>query len=109
MLTHVLLQRYSIGQKATIESDLLVGLGRCTYPGRGAVVEAGVAAPAEALVRREPPRALPLEEEDALVQGVAVIVLRGHRRRGREQHCHSGCGRRHCLDTALRRRRRHCS
>jgi hypothetical protein len=67
-------------------------------------VEAGVAAPAEALVRREPPGALALEEQDALVQRVAVVVLRGRHRRRREQHCQKN-SRRHCPDTL---RNRYC-
>jgi hypothetical protein len=66
------------------------------YPRLGAVVDGRVLPPPEALVRWQPAGPLAFEEEDALVEGITVVV-RGQRcRRHREDHD------RHCL-----RRRRH--
>ena len=47
------------------------------YPGGGAVVQCGVAAPSEALIGGESPGALAFEEEDALAEGVVVVVAGG--------------------------------
>jgi hypothetical protein len=54
------------------------------HPGRRAVRHARVPAPRRALARREPPRALALEEEDGLGQGVTVVVRLGGGRPGEE-------------------------
>jgi len=54
-------------------------------PGRGAVRHAGVPAPRRALARREPPRALALEEEDGLGQRVTVVVPLGGRGEAEER------------------------
>ena len=51
--------------------------GNGSYAGGSAVVEAGVAAPAEALVGREPAGALAFEEDDAFAEGVVVVVAGG--------------------------------
>lgn len=55
-----------------------------TYSGCCSVVQCGVAAPSEALIGREFPGALAFEEENALAEGVAV-VLSGGGRAEREQ------------------------
>ena len=44
--------------------------------GSGAIVQGGVAAPPEALIGRELPGALALEEQDAFLQGICVIMSR---------------------------------
>jgi len=54
-------------------------------PGCGAVRHAGVPAPRRALARREPPRALALEEEDGLGQRVTVVVPLGGRGEAEER------------------------
>lgn len=56
-----------------------------TYAGSGSVVQCGVFPPPEALVRGESAGALALEEEDALAEGVAVVMSSGGAMRDREE------------------------
>lgn len=55
------------------------------YASGGAVMQGGVSAPAEALVGREAAGALAFEEEDALVEGVVVVLAVAGDRRLREE------------------------
>lgn len=55
-----------------IECGRVYGVG--AYASGGAVVQCGVAAPFQALIRGELAGALAFEEEDALAEGVVVVV-----------------------------------
>ena len=84
---------------------------RRAYPVVGAVLEGRVAAPLDALGRRQPAGALRLEEEDRLVEGVRVVERRGVARTGDQaEDCdqvsgHAGFGGSHvwmCVGASLR-------
>ena len=69
--------------------------GRVAYAGGGAVVQCGVAAPFEALIGRELAGALAFEEEDALAEGVVVVVAGAdwlEKQEQREDECCAKCG-----------------
>ena len=61
-----------------------------TYTNGEAVVEGGVTAPTEALIRWEFPRALAFEEEDAFAEGVGVVVGGGADGGEREEENNEG-------------------